>query len=195
MKMQRKATVVGALMIAGGAIVTGASVTSQALAAEDTSADAPVSAVVIGSATADGDAYQCVFDGVDLPAPSGDLPVLDGVAVAGAGGVEVGETAPLPVAGDGGGVEFSVSVGADGAAGAVAAVPTDGGVLIEVGPGEQGAVTVSESGEVVIGATGIDGEAVTAAPIEVREGSPEECDALLDGMPALPEPPTSTPAP
>ncbi len=65
MKLNRKANIVGALMIAGGAIASGASITSGAMAADD-SGDAPTAnAVVIGSASADGDAYQCEFDDLD----------------------------------------------------------------------------------------------------------------------------------
>lgn len=222
MKLTRKANIVGALMIAGGAIASGASITSGAMAADDAGDTPTANAVVIGSASADGDAYQCEFDDLELPAidvstmpvvPAGvdgaDAQVgvvVAGGDIAGAGGdgtqivTNVGDAMPLPP----GAGAFSVTIGEDGQIVATDADgnPIDAGdVQIGVAVGDAGTVSIDDSGAVIMSTAGElpDGVApvpADATPIEVREGTPEECAALLEQTTAMPTVPAvpATPA-
>ena len=217
MKLNRKANIVGALMIAGGAIASGASITSGAMAADD-SGDAPTAnAVVIGSASADGDAYQCEFDDLELPTidvstmPAGVLPdgidAQVGVIVSGedadAAGTQIvtniDGAMPLPP----GAGAIEVTIGDDGE---IVATDPDGNpidtgdVQIGVAVGGSGTVSIDDSGAVILSASGelpdgaapVPAEALPAeaSPVEVREGTPEECAALLEQTTAMPGVPT-----
>ncbi len=212
MKLNRKANIVGALMIAGGAIASGASITSGAMAADD-SGDAPTAnAVVIGSASADGDAYQCEFDDLELPTidvstmPAGVLPdgidAQVGVIVSGedadAAGTQIvtniDGAMPLPP----GAGAIEVTIGDDGE---IVATGPDGNpidtgdVQIGVAVGGSGTVSIDDSGAVILSASGelpdeFEPVATEMTPIEVREGTPEECAALLEQTTAMPGVPT-----
>ena len=227
MKISRKANTIGALMIATGAVVTGASITSGAMAADDGGDTPTANAVVIGSASADGDAYQCEFDDVELPTIAvvpqpGDLDGEAGVAVdaggsAGGTGIVLGpaDGAIAPPDPDG---ALSIAIGDDGVP-VLSAVSPDGtpidlgdvqlgdvqlgDVEFGVAVGGAGSVSVDRDGQIVIADIGELPEGVspmppTATPVEVREGTPEECATLLEqtsAMPASPDVPAATTAP
>lgn len=216
MNTSRKANSIGALMIAAGAVITGASVTSGAMAADNAGTDSSVNAVVVGAASADGsgDAYQCVFDDLELPtleagsaeaplpAPGSDaIESSEVTGVAGVGGVEETDGAN-GVQPTGDATAFEVTVGGDGSTerGPITGPTVQGGESIEVsslGIDSSGAVVMS-TGEVQAGeAQAGEGIPVDATDLsEVREGTEEECKSLLGDMqPATAVAPASKPAP
>jgi hypothetical protein len=212
MKILNRANTVGALMIAAGAVVTGASVTSGAMASDDGARADSGNAVVVGSVGvagvagadgADGEAYQCFVEGVELPqldamaavetgdaaqaaAPLdtqlGEPEVLEATGVAGAGGTEEIEGVDARRTPEGDATSFQVTVGDDGTN---TLGPISGAADGEVAI-EVGSLGIDGEGNVVMSAGEVgEGEAIPAEALEVtdvREGTEDECAALLADM-------------
>lgn len=201
MKIFRKANTVGALMLAAGAVVTGASITSGAMAADDATPNDSGSAVVVGSAGVDGtgDAYQCSFDGIELPqlapvaatetgpaveADGAPIPVagsevIEASGVAGAGGTEEIEGTDAGRTPEGEATSFQVTVNDDGSTqrGPVSGPVADGEPIEIVGLGvdSEGNVVQADGGVIADGT--IPDGAIEVS--DVREGSEDECASLL----------------
>lgn len=180
------------LLVAGAAIAGGAAVSSSAMADSGTPAD-ELNTMQVISVSADGEAIECTFDGIDLtsfvinaPADGDGVIAVTGTATI-AGGLPVGELPELvgeavPM---GEGESFSVSIGEDG-------VLTDSdGNVIEPGTlvGEGGGTISVDSGELVpltpeqMEEMNANTQIISAD--DARPGTPEEC-AAMQPVPAIP---------
>lgn len=181
-----------AVAVAASAIGAGAVVSGNAMAGSDPAETATdsVSVVSVGVG-ADGDAGEaiaCSFDGAELPA----LVENAGAGLESATGeIAVGElyegavidgqvVQSLPESGDGA-VGFSVSV--SGEVGESEALPAELGELVEEGSANAGSVSgvaeVLPAGEMPEGMQVLNAE-------DARQGTPEECAEILEGMTVTP---------
>ncbi len=182
----RKATAVGAVMLAAGAIVTGASITSGAMAAADDDRGAELSTVVGVAAATDGDAYQCSFDDVTIP-NFGDevIPRIDGagaVTVVAGTASATAASGEAPPAGVEPGQVFEGTI--EMPAGAELPLITLGG---DSGLVESGGVAPTPAGGVIDASTLVavmeaGGDAAPMSVGDVRDGTADECDALRQQM-------------
>lgn len=159
---RRSVAVGAAAVVSVGAVLVGASVTSAAIdtADEVPPADAIVEAAVVEQAD-DGTWYSCTIDlgddgGMVAPVPAGELQASGTVAVgdAAVGEVIVGELAD-PLA--------------------------SGAVEIELSEGDLDELfNTVDSGAIAVEVAGDAGVSIDLpSPDEIREGTAEECDALL----------------
>lgn len=176
--MKRKNMAFGgaAVLTAAAAIGAGVMVSSGAMAAAGTDpAGAVISMVNIGD---DGSAITCQFSAADLPFPApGDA--APGT-VHGSGVLVTATNGTPPPAGTkvSGGPSFSTGSG------------TNGPVLIGPGPGAPPDGSVPEGALTVTGSMSSDGTATavrvnadgSTSPLEVRDGTPEECANALKAM-------------
>lgn len=175
MRTKRKSTVVGAVMMAAGAIIAGAGVTSGSMAASDTPADSTATITMVNIDAA-GDAYECVLDDVELPTLAA-LPVDGGgesLTVAGPDGVGVGTGVGTVAVG---------AIIASGGSGGAPGLPLPEGA-VEVG-GAGGIVTV----DVGSGVGAAEGELAMPVPFalgDVRDGTEEECAAARQNVSVAP---------
>lgn len=174
---RRSVAVGAAALVSVGAVLVGASVTSAAIdtAAEVPPADAIVEAAVVEQAD-DGSWYSCTVDlgeegTMVAPVPVGEVGELEASGTVAVGDVQIGE----------------LIVGEPGATGAV------GGEAIELSEGDldelfAGVVPGAEPGESVTATGGaiaveVSGDAglmlELPEPDDIREGTAEECSALL----------------
>ncbi|MCU1501978.1 MAG: hypothetical protein JWM12_1332 [Ilumatobacteraceae bacterium] len=215
MRTRRKLTAIGALTLAGSAVVGGALVTSHAMAASTTPTKGTIT-VVSMQAGADS-AIQCTYDGVDLPSPAG-VPGSGGAALTGAVAVPPDGGPNLIVRADGDGPQLVSGTAEDGS---TVGDPAVGGAVGEGTPvsrTDQSGATTYAVGQAVsaspadrsdgpatqtAGSPAADGSLppdLTGVPAivldskDARPGTAEECAALQPSTMVLPlQPPTSAP--
>lgn len=178
------------LVIAGAAIAGGAAVSSSAMADSGTPTD-ELNTVQVVSVSADGEAIECTFDGIDFPSFLISNVEGDGV-IAVSGSATIAEGVPadqVPVleahALSDDGATFTVTMGEDGV------VTDSNGNVIE--PGTQvghGGGTISVDGADLVPLTPEQMEEMNAnmqiiSADDARPGTPEEC-AAMQPVPATP---------
>jgi hypothetical protein len=181
-----------AVAVAASAIGAGAVVSGNAMAgtdpAETATASVSVVSVDVGADGSMGEAIECSFDGVDLPAlvenvGTGIESVTGEIAVADLyeGAVLDGQVVQsLPESGEGA-VGFSVAV--SGEVTEMEVLPTELGELVEEGSANAG--SISGVAEALPASELPEGMQVLNAE-DARQGTPEECAEILKGMTVTP---------
>jgi hypothetical protein len=184
--MKRKNLVFGgaAVLTAAAAIGAGVMVSSGAMAASGTDPSGVVMSMI--NVGGDGSAITCKFSAADLP-----LPAPPGQAVTGSGvGVGGGTVTATATAVAGEGVTVTGAYGVpDGPTFSIGG-GTDGPVLVGSGPGLPADRSVPPGALQITGSVSADGTATavkvnpdgSTSPLEVRDGTPEECAKALEAM-------------